>query len=81
VDAARDLNNNPHQACALCSGSGVTNKMQCPACFGKGSVLVEDPIVKCPPCGGSGMITDDDMGGSYVCKICSGTGWLLPLRG
>lgn len=65
------------QDCAWCSGRGKSSGFlidpACPACGGKGSVLVVAPPKKCALCSGrgrkSGFLNDSP------CPACNGTGW------
>ena len=80
MNAVRKLNKNQLLECALCAGAGAVAEKQCLACFGHGTVEVEEPIVACPACEGYGRAQSQPGLGSHVCTICSGTGWLFPIR-
>lgn len=57
--------------CAWCRGSGWgCCNAKCPACTGKGTVLVAAPPTKCGLCGGTGRTKD-----YLMCPSCGGTGW------
>ncbi|MSQ33458.1 MAG: hypothetical protein EXR60_03445 [Dehalococcoidia bacterium] len=77
------------QTCGFCDGRGVTWKKDraasdqdesraCPACFGRGCVLVRQPAQVCPDCNGWGRIGRglDTTGGEFQpCEECGGMGW------
>ncbi|MBI3953252.1 MAG: hypothetical protein HY330_01930 [Chloroflexi bacterium] len=77
------------QTCGFCDGRGVTWKKDrdpsaanesrtCPACFGRGSVLVKQPSQECAACKGWGRIGRglDTTGGEFqLCEECGGMGW------
>ena len=63
------------ESCATCHGTGrglASNSPTCPACYGKGSVLVAQPSQQCAKCNGVGF---DSSGATPVCLVCDGTGW------
>jgi hypothetical protein len=51
----------------------------CPACEGKGVVLVHQPSIRCPRCAGDGKArgSDDLRYRSNLCVVCLGTGWVM----
>jgi len=68
--------------CARCGGIGKQRTMfgesDCPACKGKGTVLVAAPPRPCPLCGGTGR--QEGFINKAVCGVCWGTGWADVLR-
>jgi hypothetical protein len=66
----------PHRECVLCSGSGLSDKKQCPVCLGWGCVAFGEPIVACPECDGPPSRNR----GRANCRACGGTGWFFPLK-
>ena len=68
--------------CARCEGTGKQRGMfgesDCPACKGKGTVLVAAPARKCPLCGGTGR--QEGFINKAVCGVCWGTGWADVLK-
>jgi hypothetical protein len=60
------------QPCAWCKGSGQAGKAKktCAVCYGRGSVLTEQPAHQCPTCKGKGKGV---LG--RKCKTCYGAGW------
>jgi DnaJ-class molecular chaperone len=68
--------------CARCEGtgkqSGMFGESDCPACRGKGTVLVAAPPRKCPLCGGTGR--QEGFINKAVCGVCWGTGWAEVLK-
>jgi DnaJ-class molecular chaperone len=69
-------------SCARCGGTGQLPKLlgpsNCPACQGKGTVLVADPPRKCLLCGGSGY--QEGFVNKPICGVCWGTGWADVLK-
>jgi len=66
--------------CGFCGG--VSRRPSCPACRGRGEVLVAEPAKRCFRCIGTGEATLTDRfpikrGASYLCSVCRGTGWLM----
>ncbi len=75
------------ETCNLCNGNGRIENyvpvsirripsersyMDCPGCFGKGTVEVVEPVTECPRCLGAGWLPADGM----LCPACHGSGWL-----
>ena len=70
-----DITYNHYVKCPECDGSGAekgTNKITCPTCGGKGTVVRGNGFFQmrstCPKCGGSGKIIE------HPCKRCNGSG-------
>jgi len=66
--------------CGFCGG--VNRKPSCPACRGRGEVLVAEPAKQCFRCIGTGEAALNDRfpiqrGVFYLCSGCRGTGWLM----
>jgi hypothetical protein len=55
--------------CAYCKGEGCIGVINCPACDGRGQLLVRSPPTRCAFCGGFGVA------GCCRCSMCEGTGW------
>lgn len=56
-------------SCALCGGDGRRFAEPCPACSGRGTVLVAAPPTRCDDCLGRGTKF------AQTCPICGGSGW------
>ena len=69
------------EVCGLCQGKGTHPKHPCPACDGKGCVLVHQPALHCPRCGGNGRAKAAEESFYYtpLCIVCQGTGWVMTL--
>jgi predicted nucleic acid-binding Zn ribbon protein len=65
------------ETCGLCEGVGGTTDQLCPACKGKGNVLVHQPALQCPRCSGSGKPEKTRAYLSNVCTVCRGSGWVM----
>ena len=68
--------------CARCEGTGKQRGLfgdsGCPACRGKGTVLVAGPPRQCPLCRGTGR--QEGFINKAVCGVCWGTGWADVLK-
>jgi len=58
------------EICAYCRGDGKIGCIPCPACQGKGSVLVSLPVTRCACCYGTGIA------GCCRCTTCNGSGYM-----
>ena len=56
-------------ACSYCRGEGRIGVLDCPACGGKGDIMVVEPAEICPCCQGWGVLV------CCRCAECEGTGW------
>jgi hypothetical protein len=69
------------EKCGYCEGNShaVGNDHLCPACQGKGTLLVHQPSIRCPRCAGNGRArqSDDLRYRSNLCVVCLGTGWVM----
>ena len=63
------------EACAFCNGAGESDGRRCPACKGRGEVMVSLPPRTCPLCSGTGRTS------IRGCPACGGTGWTGVLKG
>jgi len=66
--------------CGFCGG--VSRRPPCPACRGRGEVLVAEPAKRCFRCMGTGEAVLNDRfpiqrGVFQLCSACRGTGWLM----
>ena len=70
------------ELCGLCQGNGTHPNHPCPACNGRGAVLVQQPALHCPRCGGHGRANTHDEAFYYspLCLVCQGTGWVMTLN-
>ena len=68
------------ERCGLC-GDGAKREIEhpCPACNGKGTVMVHQPPLRCPRCNGNGRAKpNDDLKYRFdLCVVCLGTGWVM----
>ena len=85
ISATRDARSDvldvtvPRQ-CGFCGG--LSRRPSCPACRGRGEVLVAEPAKRCFRCIGTGEAVLNDRfpikrGVFYLCSACRGTGWLM----
>ncbi|MCP1391180.1 MAG: hypothetical protein QM433_04315 [Euryarchaeota archaeon] len=65
----------PLRSCAFCNGRGESHGRRCPACGGKGEVMVATPAKRCTLCNGSGRLC------IRGCPACGGTGWVGTIKG
>jgi DnaJ-class molecular chaperone len=65
------------ESCAWCGASGLVDSGLCPACDGKGYVVIIHPKTECWTCKGSGRSPGVfDSADDARCVICKGCGWL-----
>src|SRR5262249_28050510 len=57
------------ELCGYCEGFGTRAGIQCPACDGKRTILVQQPAIKCPRCKGDGKVHSDS-GPFYYHDFC-----------
>jgi DnaJ-class molecular chaperone len=69
------------EKCGFCQGNGGAPEIPhpCPACEGKGTIMVHQPPIRCPRCSGTGRakLNDDLKYRSKLCVVCLGTGWVM----
>ena len=65
------------EECGFCEGVGGTTLHPCPACKGKGTVLVHQPAIQCARCNGSGKPEAHTSYLSNLCEVCRGFGWVM----
>jgi hypothetical protein len=86
VRAQREINKRAHkhagyalEVCGLCEGLGGDSDAPCPACKGKGTLLVHQPSIKCPRCNEHGRASAKEQlfYSSELCVVCRGSGWVM----
>lgn len=59
------------QPCGYCKGTGKDEGDDCPACHGKATFMVKEPVLQCQFCKGVGYMMR-----GQLCRTCKGTGWM-----
>jgi DnaJ-class molecular chaperone len=75
MSSSLNLNSYAPEICAFCNSTGESDGRRCPACCGKGEVMVAQPAKRCGLCNGTGRLC------IRGCPACGGTGWTGVLKG
>ncbi len=72
---SKEIETEYYALCPKCQGSGAEEKMTCPSCHGRGSIVVGNGFIRmsqtCPQCGGKGFIP------KKICTECKGKGYII----